>query len=185
MACRIALLLAAAACASCGMLGPSAGDLRSDPHGHLVWAARTGDVAAIRRLAASGVNLDASNATASTFVFPDFDHIRWTALQHAVQKQQVDAVRVLLEWGADPDAMEAGAVNTPLFIAAGAKDPTIERLLFDAGADVNLSLKAFGQDEPGGPLWHVIEHVLEGSHARQSRKDALERMRATAAQSRP
>ena len=128
---RVALLLTAAVCASCGTFSPSTEDLRREPHGHLVWAARTGDVAAIRRLAATGIDLDASPVTAHTFVFPDLDHIRWTALQHAVQKHQVDAVRVLLEWGADPDATQAGTVNTALFIAAGDKDPTITRLLVE------------------------------------------------------
>ena len=54
--------------------------------------------------------------SAARFVFPDLDHRQWTALQHAVHKQQVDAVRVLLERGADPDARQDGA--TPLFIAA-------------------------------------------------------------------
>jgi ankyrin repeat protein len=131
---RIALLLAAAVCASCG--APSAEDLRNDPHGHLVWAARTGDVAAIRQLAASGVDLSASSATALKFVFPDFDHMNSTPLQHAVRKHQVEAVRVLLEWGAEPDAMPAGGA-TPLLIAVGSQDPTIAGLLLDAGADVD------------------------------------------------
>lgn len=177
---RSALLLAAALCASCGAFSPSADNLRHDPHGHLVWAARTGDVAAIRRLAASGVDLDASPATPSTFVFPDLDHIRWTALQHAVQKHQVDAVRVLLEWGADPDATQAGTINTALFIAAGDRDPAIARLLLDAGADVNLARNALAQEEPGGPLWHVVEHVVERATGTQwSRKLALERLGAT------
>src|SRR5215210_6400089 len=103
-----AVLAAAAACVSCGAFGPSAEDLRNDPHGHLVWAARTGDVPAIRRLAASGINLDASPVTATRFIFPDLDHRQWTALQHAVQKRQVEAVRVLLEWGAQPDARGDG-----------------------------------------------------------------------------
>src|SRR5262245_2889349 len=131
---RVAFLLAAAVCASCGAFSPSPEDLRTDPHGHLVWAARTGDVAAIRRLAASGIDLDASADTPRVFVFPDLDHIRWTALQHAVQKHQVDALEALLEWGADPDARPAGNY-TPLLIAAFDKDPTILRLLLDAGAD--------------------------------------------------
>ena len=176
---RVALLLAAVACASCGAFSPSAEDLRNDPHGHLVWAARTGDVAAIRRLAASGIDLDASTATPRIFVFPDIDHTHWTALQHAVQKHQVDAVRVLLEWGADPDARPAGSAITPLFIAAGDKDPTIARLLLDAGADVNLSRKALTQAGPGGPLWHIVEHAVESVSGGQSRKEALERMGAT------
>ena len=182
MTCRVALLLAAVACASCGAIKPSAEDLRNDPHGHLIWAARTGDAAAIRQLAASGVDLD-SSAAAIMVVFPDFDHIHWTALQHAVQRQHVDAVRVLLEWGANPDAVEPGAINTPLFIAASHKDPTIVRLLLDAGADVNLSQKAFADDE-SNPLGRLIAHVL-GLSERPSPKDALARMRATAAQSQP
>ena len=182
MAFRIALLLAAAVCTSCGVVTPSAADLRNDPHGHLVWAARKGDVAAIRRLAASGIDLDASPVTPIRFVFPDFDHAQWTALQHAAGKHQVEAVRVLLEWGADPDAMTDG--GTPLLIAAGSKDPTMMRLLLDAGADVNrtMATEAWAEvNEPGGPLWHLIEHVL-GS---PSPKDVQQRIRAIAAQSRP
>jgi ankyrin repeat protein len=177
---RVALLIAAAVCASCGAFSPSAENLRRERHGHLVWAARTGDVAAIRRLAATGIDLDASPFTPHTFVFPDLDHIRWTALQHAVQKHQVDAVRVLLEWGADPDATQAGTVNTALFIAAGDKDPTIARLLLDAGADVNLARNAVTQEGPGGPLLHIVEHVLERVTGNQwSRQVALERLGAT------
>lgn len=173
---RVALLLAAV-CASCGALRPSAEDLRNDPHGHLVWAARTGDVAAIRQLAASGIDLDASADTPRMFLFPDLDHIRWTALQHAVQKHQVDAVRVLLDWGADPDARPAGHY-TPLLIAAFDKDPTISRLLVDAGADVNLSRKTLTQAEPGGPLWHIVEHALERVSGSPSRTEVLERLSA-------
>jgi ankyrin repeat protein len=177
---RVAHVLVAAVCASCAACSPSADDLRNDPHGHLVWAARTGDVAAIRRLAASGIDLNASTDTPAVFVFPDVDHIRWTALKHAVQKHRVDAVRALLESGANPDARETGSAITPLFIAAGDNDPTIARLLLDAGADVNLSRKALTAAEPGGPLWHLFEHAMEGASARQSRKEALERMAATA-----
>ena len=170
------LLFAAAVCASCA---PSAADLRNDSHGHLVWAARRGDVAAIRSLAASGIDLDAASATAFRIVFPDFDHIHATALQHAVRKHQVEAVRVLLEWGADPDARQDG--YTPLLIAASANDLAMVRLLVDAGADIEKSRTLLAQEEPGGPLWHVIEHAFE----RQSPKDALERTLATPAPSRP
>lgn len=81
--------------------------------------------------------------------------------------------------GSPTDAKQDGF--TPLAIAAGSKDPTIARLLLDAGADVNLSLKLWAQEEPGGPLWHLIEHVL-GS---PSPKDAQERIRAIAARSQP
>ena len=183
MAYRIALLLAAAAvCASCA---PSADDLRNDAHGHLVWAARTGDLAAIRTLAASGVDLNASPSTPIRFVFPDFDHVKWTALQHAVRKQQVEAVRVLLESGADPDARTDGA--TPLFIAATIKDPTMLRLILDAGADLNRT-KAWTESpeaKDDGPQWHVMEEALARAYGSQSPKDGLEGKRATAAQSQP
>ena len=173
---HLGLLFAAAVCLSGWACSPSAEDLRKDPQGHLVWAARTGDVAAIRRLAESGVDLDAAPATRLAFVFPDFDHTRWTAMKHAVQKHQVESVRALLASGADPDAREAGSAITPLFIAAGDADQTIARLLVDAGADVNLSRKALTAEEPGGPLWHIFEHAMDGE--RESRKEALERMAA-------
>jgi ankyrin repeat protein len=182
---RIALLLASVVCTSCVILVPSAEDLRNDSHGHLVWAARMGDIAAIRSLAARGVDLNASSVTERTFIFPDLDHARWTALQHAVGKQQVEAVRVLLEWGAEPDATEPGSTATPLFIAAKNSDRTTVKLMLDAGADVDWTVRASAQAEPGGPLWHVIEHVLERVQGVQSSKDALELVRATAGQSRP
>jgi ankyrin repeat protein len=172
---RAALLLAAALCASCGAFTPSADDLRNDPHGHLIWAARTGDVGAIRRLAASGVDLDASTPTSTVFVFPDIDHKGWTALQHAVQKRQVDAVRALLDSGARPDARPEGSAVTPLFIAVFDQDPTIAQLLIKAGADVSLSQKAFTADEPGGPLWNLVEHAMERVTG-HSREDALQRL---------
>jgi len=112
-------------------------------------------------------------------VFPDLDHIRWTALQHAVQKRQVDAVRALLEWGAAPDARPAGNY-TPLLIAAFDKDPTIARLLIDAGADVNLSRRILTQEEPGGPLWHVVEHTMERVSGSVSHKEVFDRLGAAA-----
>jgi ankyrin repeat protein len=185
MPCRIALLLAAVVCASCGILAPSTEDLRNDPHGHLIWAARKGDVAAIRTLAARGVDLNASTVTERTFIVPDFDHADWTALQHAMQKQQAEAVRVLLEWGAEPDATPPGGVATPLFIAASNNDRTTVKLLLDAGADVDWTVRLWAQAKPGGPLWHVVEHMMERVHGGRSPTDALEFVRATAGQSQP
>ncbi|MEW6323118.1 MAG: ankyrin repeat domain-containing protein [Acidobacteriota bacterium] len=176
MAIRIALLLAAVLSVSCS---PSADDLRRSPHGHLIWAARTGDVAAIRALAARGINLDAAPDTPLMFVFPDVDHAGWTALQHAVQKRQVEAVRVLLDMGADPDARPAGSAITPLFIAVGDPDPTIARLLLAAGADVEVSRRALIADAPGGPFWNALERAVERLSGSPSRKEALDRLAAT------
>ena len=112
-------------------------------------------------------------------MFPDIDHRRWTALQHAVAKHQVDAVRALLESGAEPDARQTGTATTPLIIAALDKDPTIARLLLDAGADLNLSRRGLTEPEPGGPLWHVFEHTMQWVSGRQSPKEALERLAAS------
>ena len=179
------LLALAVLCASCSAFTPSADDLRKDPHGHLVWAARTGDVAAIQRLAASGLNLDDSSRTPLVFIFPDFDHFAWTALQHAVAKDQVEAVRVLLEWGADPDAQRDG--GTPLFIAANKKDLTSLRLLLDAGADLNVT-KAWTETPAAkndGALWPIMEDALARAYGHPSPTDAKERTLATSAPSRP
>ncbi len=175
------VLLLAAACSSCS---PSADDLQKDLHGHLIWAARHGDVATIRQLAARGVDLDASTTVDLKFVFPDFDHRGRTALQHAIVKDQVDAVRVLLEWGADPDAQQSGA--TPLYIAATKKDLTMFRLLLDAGADVNVT-KAWTQTPAAkndGDLWPVMEKALADAKGSQSPKEAAEVTRATDGSSR-
>jgi ankyrin repeat protein len=171
-----ALLVAAAAvlCASCGGPDPD------DAHGQLIWAARHGDVATIRRLAASGVDLDSSARTPARIVFPDLDHRAWTALQHAAGKNQVEAVRLLLEWGADPDARQEG--STPLVIAATQKDPRAFQLLLDAGADVERARK-MAEDDEANPLGRLIAYVLDLRP--QSPKDAFARMPATPAQSRP
>ena len=49
----------------------------------------------------------------------------------------LDAVRLLLEHGADPNAREAGDNATPLHFAGGAGGVEVVRALLDAGADVH------------------------------------------------
>jgi ankyrin repeat protein len=170
-------------CASCAVgVAPSSTALRDDPHGHLVYAARMGDVASIRALAAAGVDLDASAPTSIVFVFPDLDHKSWTALKHAVARHQADAVRVLLEWGAAPDGREAGSAITPLYIAAGDEDQSIAHLLLDAGADVRLTRQAQAEDGPGGPPARIaarlLDPVLGEARMRERRLGNLARMQA-------
>lgn len=106
-------------------------------------------------------------------MFPDFDDRGRTALQHAVVKDQVDAVRVLLLCGADPDAQQSGA--TPLFIAATKEDLTMFRLLVEAGADVNVT-KAWTRTpaaENDGDLWPVVENALARAYGASHRRRRL------------
>ena len=51
--------------------GPSAEDLRNDPHGHLVWAARKGDVAHFR-VPIESVRRGSESAPVGVVVFPAF-----------------------------------------------------------------------------------------------------------------
>jgi CTP synthase (UTP-ammonia lyase) len=51
--------------------------------------------------------------------------------------------------------------------------------------DVDWTVRAASQAEPGGPLWQVIEHMVERVQGVQSSKEALELVRATAGQPRP
>ena len=95
-----------------------------DIHEELIVAARRNDVERIEQIARQGVDLD-----------EPYEHSdnHWTPLQTATDKQRVDAVRVLLEWGADPDAAQGGN-PPPLRMARDAGNQAIVKLLIDAGA---------------------------------------------------
>jgi hypothetical protein len=126
-----------------------------EPHELMMWAARNGAVDAIALLASRGVDVNERDAGRN----------HWTPLQHAVHTQQPGAVRVLLEWGADPDTTEPGTI-TPLFMAADSTDPTMLQLLLDAGADVHFTgpggRTALTQAISGGALWDVTDRPLLG-----------------------
>jgi ankyrin repeat protein len=84
-------------------------------------AAEAGDVATLRAMLESE---------------PGFARVRFrgtTALHRAVP--HLDALRLLLEHGADPNAREEGDNATPLHVAAGHGSIDAVRMLLDAGAD--------------------------------------------------
>jgi len=68
---------------------------------------------------------------------PRAPHAGWTALHAAAKAGRADAVGVLLEYGADPNARESGDNTTPLHWAAASAHLGIVSALVDAGADVD------------------------------------------------
>ena len=100
-------------------------DPSDSPHELMMWAARHGAADAIAFLAARGVDVNERDAGRN----------RWTPLQHAVHTHQKAAVRALLDWGADPNAVEEEGQLTPLLMAGGDSDPGIVQLLMAFGAN--------------------------------------------------
>jgi ankyrin repeat protein len=87
-------------------------------------ACRVGEVAALRNLLASEPSLVRERTPEGS-----------TGLHLAVE--HVDAVRLLLEHGADPNARDLGDNAYPLHFAAGAGEVEVVRALLDAGGDVH------------------------------------------------
>lgn len=87
-------------------------------------AARTGDVARIDQLLNSGVDVNEA---------PSFG----TALHFAVIRDQVTAVRSLVDHGADLNAVSE-SLGTPLHAAARNKNVVLVEMLIEAGAAVDI-----------------------------------------------
>lgn len=68
---------------------------------------------------------------------PNAAHGQWTGLHTAAQAGHLDAVRLLLKFGADPNAREAGDNTYPLHWAAAGRHVEVVRALLDAGGDVH------------------------------------------------
>lgn len=92
----------------------------------LHWAARRGDTAEVLRQLARGVPVDAR------------DDDGRTPLMEAAEGRLagVTTLKVLLEEGADVNAVSENLQETPLALAARAGEPTKVTCLLDAGADV-------------------------------------------------
>lgn len=82
-----------------------------------------------------------------------------TALHAAAGQGKIEAARVLLDHGADPNAMN-GWGETPLHCAVGQRQPGMVTFLLERGADINA--RKSGCDS-GTPLWRAAEKLdLEG-----------------------
>lgn len=88
-------------------------------------AAEKGDINKINELMRQGIDINAAN-----------EH-GWTALQHAVARQQLTAVEMLLKLGANPNICLNKLNNTAIHTAVMAKNLTIIQALLKAGADVS------------------------------------------------
>jgi catechol 2,3-dioxygenase-like lactoylglutathione lyase family enzyme len=93
-------------------------------------ACHKGDADTVRRLVASDPSLVRATP-------PGAQHRGWTGLHEAAKNGYVDTARVLLEYGADPNARDAGDNTYPLHWAAAHRQLEIVRMLLDAGGDVH------------------------------------------------
>ena len=92
----------------------------------LIGAARAGDTVEIARLAKAGVDLNAPGGVNN-----------WSALEHAIHKNQVGSVGALLEAGAEPNLVSGR--TTALIMAAGYGYADIVQVLLDRGANPRLA----------------------------------------------
>jgi ankyrin repeat protein/catechol 2,3-dioxygenase-like lactoylglutathione lyase family enzyme len=93
-------------------------------------ACARGDIDTLRHLLAADSSLIAATK-------PGAPHGGWTGLHEAVKSTQLDAVKLLLANGADPNAREAGDNTTPMHWAAATGRREIVEALIDAGGDVH------------------------------------------------
>ena len=121
----------------------------------LMAAARTGDLAEMRRLLDAGADPYDRDITNG-----------WTALFHAIHKNQPDAVRLLLDRGVNPN--QGARSTTALMLAAADRDPTIVEILLNAGANPRLTrfdgATALTQAVSGGALSDIDRPLLGGCH---------------------
>lgn len=92
-------------------------------------ACSNGDIAALSRLLKRNPALTRMNS-------PEAPFPGWTGLHEASRRGHLDAVRLLLQYGADPNARESGDNTTPLHWAAAHRRNSVVRALLDAGGDV-------------------------------------------------
>jgi outer membrane protein assembly factor BamB len=131
------------------------------PH-DLRLAARSGDLATVKRLVGDGVDVDAADAWGTT------------ALLLAAKQEQTDVVRYLLDEGADPSVREQffGASALDYSLWEGGPDYVVAKLLLAAGArDRATALAtAIDEDNVGLALAAVASGPLPESEAAEIRR---------------
>lgn len=115
----------------------------------LLFAARDGDLAAVKLLTAAGADLDATTG------------IGETALMLAAHHDHTDVALYLLDQGADPNVVEAG--HTALHFAVARKNLDLVKALIAHKAEVNVRLTK-GQPDPDGNLrYNQLPEYLLGA----------------------
>jgi ankyrin repeat protein len=119
-------------------------------------AARRGDLELMRELLQAGA--DPNDAGGGS--------LQWPPLLHAVHTHQLDAARLLLDYGANPDGVGPNGYAA-LMMAAGAQDPGLVTLLIDYGADVYRvgpsGITALSEAVTGGPA-ELDRPIIAGCH---------------------
>ena len=108
----------------------------------MYFAARHGNVPAVRALLKSGVDIDEVVLEGS-----------YTALQTATAWQSPEVVKLLIDAGADVDKCNVDYGTPPLHLAAENGGAMIAMLLIKAGAEVNLADPQDGKT----PLWFAVD----------------------------
>lgn len=117
-------------------------------------ACANGDVEALGKLLADDPGL-------ARISNPEGDYAGWTGLHTAAQSGNLEAVKLLLRHGADPNAREAGDNTYPLHWAAANRHLGIVRALLDAGGDPHGIGDVHELDAIG---WATFYHEHGGAH---------------------
>ena len=121
-------------------------------------AAWNGNVALIAQLLESGASLESTIQTqsmASNDPAPDY-----TPLIVAVRRRHVDAVRALIQAGANVDRLTSDK-HTALYYAALLRSASMCRLLIESGADAMLGVRSARAEWPAG-VDSILRDLREG-----------------------